>query len=401
MGSEKIKAFFDKLPFQKWVTKAGEKIPFFTKIIPFANYIGSGLSVILLIGIINLAIPNGPSHTLKYLNKVNNDTARYWANFITKNGIDAINADNKTILLVAAASNNTELLEACLKDGADPNRLDGMVLRSAIYNKNPEACSLCMKHGAKFVPEDIMAAKYYDSVLDEVFIPYYKKNKCTDMTNSDVRILWDISPKHIANLSKEGFMFSFRDMVHLCTTYLKTVDDEISAKIYLDAIKNNCDHKAFLKNGVYNPSNDSNQNLVHSILFYLKNEANRIYVAENCKVIVTTDPDPELSWYHTAEYIGQPLYDIYTTDPDYDGTDITDCYKYNGGFRIITNKLVGDFDYYIVENDFLSCRLDYEVNTGDSSVIEANLASFYSRPDVQTQKEHFITLINFFEEQGY
>ena len=70
MGSEKIKAFFDKLPFQKWVTKAGEKIPFFTKIIPFANYIGSGLSVILLIGIINLAIPNGPSHTLKYLNKV-------------------------------------------------------------------------------------------------------------------------------------------------------------------------------------------------------------------------------------------------------------------------------------------------------------------------------------------
>ena len=78
--------------------------------------------------------------------------------------------NNKTILLVAAASNNTELLEACLKDGADPNRLDGMVLRSAIYNKNPDACSLCMKHGAKFVPEDIMAAKYYDSVLDEVLL---------------------------------------------------------------------------------------------------------------------------------------------------------------------------------------------------------------------------------------
>ena len=70
MSSEKIKSLFDKLPFKKLVTKAGEKIPFFTKIIPFANYIGSGLSVILLIGIINLAIPNGPSHTLKYLNKV-------------------------------------------------------------------------------------------------------------------------------------------------------------------------------------------------------------------------------------------------------------------------------------------------------------------------------------------
>ena len=61
MSSEKVKVGFDKLPFKKLAEKAGEKIPFFKKIIPYANYIGSGLAVILLIGIINLAIPKYPS----------------------------------------------------------------------------------------------------------------------------------------------------------------------------------------------------------------------------------------------------------------------------------------------------------------------------------------------------
>lgn len=395
MGSEKIKAFFDKLPFQKWVTKAGEKIPFFTKIIPFANYIGSGLSVILLIGIINLAIPNGPSHTLKYLNKVNNDTTRYWANFITKNGIDAINADNKTILSVAITSNNTELVEACFKDGADPNRLDGIILRLARNTKNPEICSLCMKYGAQFVPEDLMTSEYYDSVLDDVFIPFYKKNKCTDMTNLDIPILRDISPTRVAKLSKEGFKFSYSDMVHLCTTYLETLDDDVSAQIYLDAIKNNCNHKVFL-----NPNFKPNSDYVHEIIFYLKSQANELYSAENCEVVLTPT-----SFFYTVKYIGQPLYDIYTSNPKYDGSDITDIenvnYRSYTTFSDIRYSLYATITSCIPETNYIHCYLSEVAETNDSSQIKAKLSDFYSQPNVQKQKEHFITLINFFEEQGY
>mgnify|MGYP003479186427 CR=1 FL=1 len=395
MGSEKIKAFFDKLPFQKWVTKAGEKIPFFTKIITYANYIGSGLSVILLIGIINLAIPNGPSHTLKYLNKVNNDTTRYWANFITKNGIDAINADNKTILSVAITSNNTELVEACFKDGADPNRLDGIILRLARNTKNPEICSLCMKYGAQFVPEDLMTSEYYDSVLDDVFIPFYKKNKCTDMTNLDIPILRDISPTRVAKLSKEGFKFSYSDMVHLCTTYLETLDDDVSAQIYLDAIKNNCNHKVFL-----NPNFKPNSDYVHGIIFYLKSQANELYSAENCEVVLTPT-----SFFYTVKYIGQPLYDIYTSNPKYDGSDITDIenvnYRSYTTFSDIRYSLYATITSCIPETNYIHCYLSEVAETNDSSQIKAKLSDFYSQPNVQKQKEHFITLINFFEEQGY
>lgn len=399
MSSEKIKSLFDKLPFKKLVTKASEKIPFFTKIIPFANYIGSGLSVILLIGIINLAIPNGPSHTLKYLKKVNNDTTRYWANFITKNGINAINADNNTILSVAITSNNTELVEACFKDGADPNKLDGIILRLARNTKNPEICSLCMKYGAQFVPEDLMTSDYYDSILDDVFIPFYKKNKCTDMTNINIPILRDISPIRVAKLSKEGFMFSYRDMVHLCTTYLETLDDDVSAKIYLDAIKNNCNHEVFLKNGVFNPNIDPNLNIVHQIIFYLKSEANELYTPENCQVVLTPT-----SFYYDIKYIGQPLYDIYTSNPKYDGSDITDIialtYR-NYTFSKIRHALFEEITSYLPQTNYISCNLSEVAETNDSSVIEAKLSDFYSQPNVQKQKEHFITLINFFEEQGY
>jgi hypothetical protein len=58
----------------------------------------------------------------KELDKVNNDTTRYWKAFIKKNGIDAIDNGGESILMAAIQGNNTNLVKAILKCKADPNR---------------------------------------------------------------------------------------------------------------------------------------------------------------------------------------------------------------------------------------------------------------------------------------
>lgn len=431
MGSEKIKAFFDKLPFQKWVTKAGEKIPFFTKIIPFANYIGSGISVLLLIGIINLAIPNGPTHTIKYLKSINNSTSRYWVEFIKKNGINAINAENNSILLAAIKSNNPKLVEACLKDGAEPNHQgkESVILHARSSN-NPEICELCLKYGADLSTADPMNnADFYYSDLDDVFIPYYKKQKLTDFTKKNAFLLTDSSPLRVAKLADAGFMFSYYDMTVLAMEYLNSYDDEIAAKTYMNALKNNCNHKFFLTDGVFCTEYDKDFNFAHEILAYLKIQANRYFTAENIEMIIedVEDPDSDYSRYK-MKYLCTPLYDIYTTNPEYNNQALNEYYKntdYGYNFKIVfeyieteayrhlltmNSELAPMFNRNhpgsilskwhapnIVPDDILRRIHDKQsLSTGKNE-----LAAFYADPNIQKQKEQFITLINFFEEQGY
>ena len=422
MSSEKVKAAFDRLPFKKIAEKAGEKIPFFEKIIPFANYIGSGLAVILLIGIINLAIPNGPKHTIKYLNSINNDTTRYWVNFIKKNGINAINPDDNTILLAGIKSNNVKLVEACFKDGADPNKQGDILLIEARNTNNPEICELCLKNGAKINPEEIIGTDYYDTSLDDVFIPYYKKQKITDFTKTNAYLLTDSSPLRVAKFVDAGFKFSYYDMVVLAMEYLNSSNDEVAEKVYMNALKNNCNHKTFLTEGVYCSDWDKDFNFAHEIITYLKIMANNIYTAENIEMVIDkTNYDGR----YTMKFIGAPLYDIYTSNSKYKNQDINIYYN-KGYHNEITFGYMEDEAYlhlkrmsdnlypmfnrnnpgsilskWKLENispNYVLSRIYDEESLNEA---KTELDAFYSKEKVQNQKNQLKKLIDFLESQGY
>ena len=51
----------------------------------------------------------GVGPAVKELKKVNDENARYWAEFIKKNGINAIDYENDTVLLYALDTNNTKM----------------------------------------------------------------------------------------------------------------------------------------------------------------------------------------------------------------------------------------------------------------------------------------------------
>ena len=394
------------------------------KIIPFANYIGSGLAIILLIGIINLAIPNGPKHTIKYLKSINNDTTRYWVNFIKKNGINAINPDDNTILLAGIKSNNEKLVEACFKDGADPNKQGDIILREARNTNNPEICELCLKNGAKINPEEIIGTDYYDTSLDDVFIPYYKKQKLTDFTKTNAYLLTDSSPLRVAKFVDAGFKFSYYDMVVLAMEYLNSSNDEVAEKVYLNALKNNCNHKAFLTEGVYCSDWDKDFNFAHEIITYLKIMANNIYTAENIEMVIDkTNYDGR----YTMKFIGAPLYDIYTSNPNYKNQDINIYYnaEYSSG---ITFGYMEDKDVAYLHLKRMSDNLRPMFNRNnpgsilskwkmenispnyvlsniydEKSLDEAKneLEAFYSKEEVQKQKNQLKKIIEFLESQGY
>ena len=424
MSSEKVKAAFDRLPFKKLAEKAGEKIPFFEKIIPFANYIGSGLAVILLVGIINLAIPNGPKHTIKYLNSINNDTTRYWVNFIKKNGINAINPDDNTILLAGIKSNNVKLVEACFKDGADPNKQGDIILREARNTNNPEICELCLKNGAKINPEEIIGTDFYDTSLDDVFIPYYKKQKITDFTKKDAYLLTDSSPLRVAKMVDAGFKFSYYDMVVLIMEYLNSSNDETAANVYMNALKNNCDHKAFLTEGVYCTDWDKEFNFAHEIITYLKIIANNIYTAENIEMVID---NIDYSGRYTMKFIGAPLYDIYTSNPNYKNQDINIYYnaKYSSGitFGYMEDKdvaylhlsrmsdnlypmfnrnhpgsILSKWKVVSISPSYVLSRIYDEYSLNEA---KEELKAFYSKAEVQKQKNQLKLVIEFLESQGY
>lgn len=168
-----------------------------------------GIAVVALILLASMCSGgnSGGKQTVKYLRNMNTEAARNWADFIEEYGINAITSDNTTILQMAVDGQNKELVETCLKDGADPNVFSGKVLPAvciATRYKNYEIVKMLLETGANPNPLDKETQKnmwdsaQYDA-LSELFtsyrigddgvreiakllIPYYKKYNCFDYT---------------------------------------------------------------------------------------------------------------------------------------------------------------------------------------------------------------------------
>jgi len=92
----------------------------------------------------------GVGPAVKELKKINDENARYWAEFIKKNGINAIDYENDTVLLYALDTNNTDLVKACIKCGADVNltRKQPPLIVYPALNKDVELVKLFLSKGA-------------------------------------------------------------------------------------------------------------------------------------------------------------------------------------------------------------------------------------------------------------
>ena len=60
----------------------------------------------------------GVGPVVKELKKINDNDSRYWAEFVKKNGINAIDYEDDTVLQYALENYNPSLIKACVKCGA-------------------------------------------------------------------------------------------------------------------------------------------------------------------------------------------------------------------------------------------------------------------------------------------
>ena len=283
---------------------------------------------------------------------------------------------------------------------------------------------MCLKNGAKINPEEIIGTDFYDTSLDDVFIPYYKKQKITDFTKKDAYLLTDSSPLRVAKFVDAGFKFSYYDMIVLVMEYINNGNDDDAAKVYMNALKNNCNHKVFVTEGVYCSDWDKEFNFAHEIITYLKILANNIYTAENIEMVVE---NIDYSGRYTMKFIGAPLYDIYTSNPNYKNQDINIYYnaEYSSG---ITFGYMEDKDVAYLHLKRMSDNLRPMFNRNnpgsilsklkienispnyvlsniydEKSLDEAKneLEAFYSKEEVQKQKNQLKKIIEFLESQGY
>lgn len=210
------------------------------------------LSVIaILVASISLLSSCGVGPVVKILKSYNDEPSRYWISFIKKNGINAINSDGETMLLQAVSSQDTELVKACIKSGANVNLTSTVnqfpiVLAVSIY-QNHEIAELLLKAGATPQPqgrEDPLEAAIRHKDIDMVKLLLKYKAK-TDYQNSERSILNSSTPVEIIKLLDSAkFQPSIQDMLTIIDNCIQPYDD-LGETEYLTYLKK------YLSNPVY------------------------------------------------------------------------------------------------------------------------------------------------------
>lgn len=129
----------------------------------------------------------GVGPAVKELKKINDENARYWAEFIKKNGINAIDYENDTVLLYALDTNNTDLVKACIKCGADVNltRKQPPLIVYPALNKDVELVKLFLSKGAIVIGNN----DYQDS-LKYIVKGFYQYNPIDEDTKKIIDLLF-------------------------------------------------------------------------------------------------------------------------------------------------------------------------------------------------------------------
>lgn len=168
----------------------------------------------------------GVGPAVKELKKINDETARYWIKFIKENGINAIDRDGDVLITWAADVNNTALVKACIKSGADVNinlnEIRLTPLQYALCNDNPEMIKALVNNKAVLRTEfmdhlNSVANKSKAICKESVDAIMAKTNsKMLDYSNSDSGVLYncqgcEFNTYFFECLEKKGYKPSTND----------------------------------------------------------------------------------------------------------------------------------------------------------------------------------------------
>lgn len=189
----------------------------------------------------------GVGPAVKELKKVNDETARYWIQFIKENGINAIDRDGDVLITWAADVNNTDLVKACIKSGADVNinlnkDIQFTPLQYALFNDNPEMIKALVNNKAVLRTEfkdhlNTVANKSKAICKESVDAIMAKTNsKILDYSNSDKGILYQTSGSTFNTyffecLEKKGYKPSTNDCRRLLSEWFVAREDPDKAAI--------------------------------------------------------------------------------------------------------------------------------------------------------------------------
>ena len=188
----------------------------------------------------------GVGPAVKELKKVNDETARYWIQFIKENGINAIDRDGDVLITWAADVNNTDLVKACIKSGADVNinlnEIPLTPLQYALFNDNPEMIKALVNNKAVLRNEftdhlNIVAKKGKKICKESIDAIMAKTNsKMLDYSNSDEGVLYQcdgsiFNTYFFECLYKKGYKPSSDDCRKIIYAWFSKPDEQDRASI--------------------------------------------------------------------------------------------------------------------------------------------------------------------------
>ncbi len=219
--------------------------------------------VMVLLIAVSLSACGGVGPVVKVLKEINSESARYWISFLKENGINAIDENGNTILLMAVQNGDPKFVEACLKSKAEVNTTSKYMkfpITYAVMMDNVEVADLLLKHKANPFPRpsenclQIAITKKMDEMTD--LILRYKPDLDYRKTDAYLFVEGTMPPSVtvLSKLHKAGYKPSPRDLNTYGIAYLyadKTEDQEailniIAAcakdKIYNELLPNSGDN---------------------------------------------------------------------------------------------------------------------------------------------------------------
>ena len=358
----------------------------------------------------------GVSPVVKELNKINDNDSRYWAEFIKKNGINAIDYENDTVLLYALEKNNSELVRACIKCGADVNltkKLPPLIVYP-VLNKDVELVKLFLDKGAIVIGNN----SYQDS-LQYIVEGFSQYNPFDDNAKKIIDLLFTkISLDDINGIASDNYDGYFENYNSGSTKAFEAIFDKIIAKGYelteqdiynisgffskeklYEVILNNLDKVSinwvFVKLADFNPyredgSNDTKYEVFKSILQAIEiNESN------------FSDIDKELGAlcglafveydYHNMDNLSEKLKEI---------VSLLKSKKFN-----IQNSKAISYPSYQLMNEFkevLVCEtnIEYWLSENEPERAESEKKVLEETVD-KIKKSEIFKLINYFISEGF
>lgn len=179
---------------------------------------------------VSLSACGGVGPVVKVLKGINTESARYWISFLKENGIDAIDENGNTILLMAVQNGDPKFVEACLKSKANVNLSSEYIkfpITIAVELENVKVAEMLLEAKASPNPRDsenclAIALNKKNQELINLILKYKPEVDCTQ--NRAIFFREPPSTETLFNLDSIGYKPSPDDIDQIIQLYYSQSD---------------------------------------------------------------------------------------------------------------------------------------------------------------------------------